>query len=418
MKIALKMTGCKNNRYELDQILSWAIKSKVPVVREEEADFCIVNTCTVTHVADKKSRQMVRKTKNANPKLKTIVFGCGARMQKESFEEIGEVDYLMEDLPSVIGFLEEKINDKTRRRAIDCAPSGMEFNDFSRSRALVQVQDGCDNFCTYCIIVSARGRSRNRPLDEIIDEINKHVKNGYNEVVLTGINIGAYGASSTTKPEESKFAELLRTILDKTDIKRIRISSLGPEYFSDELYKVLKNPRICRHIHLSIQSGSSSVLKRMKRQYDAKDTEKVVNRLKNDISGIAITTDIIVGFPEESDEEFKETLDFVKKNPLAKAHVFPYSVRKNTLAAKMEQVPDEVKKERAKKLQKLADRQREDFIKSQTLPTGRQVGKKVSVLWESENEGLTDNYIRVQKKGDHEVRSITIEKLTEKMILK
>ncbi len=411
MKISLKMTGCKNNRYELDQVLLWCAKNGVEIVSDDEADFCVINTCTVTHVADKKSRQMIRKTKNrsqikSGTKLKTIVFGCAARMQKEAFGEIGEIDYLLPDLESVLKLLDKQMSTLTAG-----ATSTSRFPDRGgRSRALVQIQDGCENFCTYCIIARARGTSKSRPVDEIIDEINQHIKNGFNEVVLTGINIGAYGASKTTKPDESRLPELLNVIIQKTDIQRIRLSSLGPQYFSDKLFDALKNPRICRHIHLSIQSGSDSVLERMKRYYTVTDVEGVIKRLKKDIPGIAITTDIIVGFPKETDKEFKETLDFVSQNKLAKVHVFPYSIRPDTLAAKMEQVPDFVKKERAKQLQSLADEQRREFIESQ-------VGKKVSVLWEKPGEGLTDNYIRVQKKDAVTIRSISMVTLLKKDLI-
>jgi len=401
MKISLKMTGCKNNRYELDQVLLWCAKNKVELVTDDrEADFCVINTCTVTHVADKKSRQLIRKTKNANPELKTIVFGCAARMQKRAFKKVKEVDYLLDDLSDVIALLQKKLEKNEKKQVKTDSPS--------RSRALVQIQDGCENFCTYCIIARARGRSKNRPVEDIITEVDRHVKNGFNEVVLTGINIGAYGASRTTKPEESRLAELLETLLKKTTIQRIRLSSLGPQYFSDKLFNILKNPRICRHIHLSIQSGSDTVLKRMNRHYTVQDVETVIRRLKKDSPGIAITTDIIVGFPEETDEEFKETLGFIKRNPLAKAHIFPYSIRPDTLAAKMEQVSDNIKKQRAKILQTAADKQRREFIEGQ-------LEKKVSVLWEKEGEGLTDNYIRIRGKGP--VRSVTAVKLTEKDVI-
>lgn len=395
------MTGCKNNRYELDQVILWCAQNGAELVTDDrEADFCVINTCTVTHVADKKSRQLIRKTKNANPNLKTIVFGCAARMQKEGFKKIKETDYLLGDLSDVIAFLQKKLKKIEKKEVKTDLPS--------RARALVQIQDGCENFCTYCIIARARGRSKNRPANDIIDEISRHSKNGFNEVVLTGINIGAYGASKTTKPDESRLAELLTDILNRTTIQRIRLSSLGPQYFNDELFTVLKNPRLCRHIHLSIQSGSDTVLKRMNRYYTVADAEGVIQRLKRDIPGIAITTDIIVGFPEETDTEFKETLDFVKRNPLAKIHVFPYSIRPDTLAAAMKQIPDNVKKERVKKLQSLAGKQRREFIEDQ-------LGKTVSVLWEKENEGLTDHYIRVKGKGV--VRSVTTVKLMKKNII-
>jgi threonylcarbamoyladenosine tRNA methylthiotransferase MtaB len=402
MKIALKMTGCKNNRYELDRILRWAIDSGVPVVREDEADFCVINTCTVTRTADRKSRQMVRRTKNSNSRLKTIVFGCGARVQKKDFNNMEETDYLLSDVESVIGFLEKQF----RKCGTDAVPAVK-----TRSRALVQIQDGCDNFCSYCVIALARGRSKSRPQAEIINEINERTAEGYNEIVLTGINIGAYGASSTKKPEESGLADLLDEILDKTDVKRIRLSSLGPEYFSGRLFDVLKNPRICRHIHLSIQSGSDTVLKRMMRNYDIKKTEKIIKNLKKNIPGIAVTTDIIVGFPEESDKEFMETMDFAGRNRFAKIHVFPYSVRQGTPAAGMKQIPDKIKKERSASLQKLADKCRDEFINGQ-------IGKKVSVLWDNKGKGVTDNYIRVNIKTPHQVRHITIEQLAENMVIR
>ena len=409
MKISLNMTGCKNNRYELDQILRWAIKNKVPVVRESEADYAIINTCTVTSVADKKSRQLVRSTKHGNPGLKTIVFGCAARTQKEAFKKIMEVDILLNSLSEVISYLESNIGDMKKCDEASLAASG---EDFSRCRALVQIQDGCDNYCSYCIIASARGRSQNRHQKDIISEINEHVANGFNEVVLTGINIGAYGASLTTKPEENTFAELLEAIFEQTGIKRLRASSLGPEYFNEKWYEVMKNPRFSRHLHLSIQSGSTSVLKRMRRNYTADQVAEVIRRVREFAPDVAITSDIIVGFPGETDAEFEETVQFVKDNRLAKVHVFPYSERENTLAAKMPQLAVELRRERAARLQKVADQLRREFIESQ-------FGKQAEVLWEhsrviGRSEGMTDNYIRVRTKEVRTPKSITEVILTDK----
>ena len=418
MKIHLKMTGCRNNRYELDQIQSWATNHNVSIVPENDADFVIINTCTVTHVADRKSRQMIRKTKSKNPKLKTIVFGCGARMQKHEFNKIDEIDYLFTTWGEVTTFLVNHIQDSNEHIT--------PLTDI-RSRALVQIQDGCDNYCTYCIIAAARGKSTNHDKKDILEQVKSHVKNGYHEIVITGINIGAYGASVTTKPEESKLTDLLQEMLLKTKIDQIRLSSMGPEFFAQDtghrtqdtakkttLFEVLQNPRICRHIHLSIQSGSDEILKRMKRNYSVEHLEYVIQRLKNNIQGIAITTDIIIGFPGETDDEFKQTYDFVRRNPLAKAHIFPYSIREGTLAAKMIQVPDKIKKERCKKLKILTDRQREDFINSQ-------IGERVAIIWEKElsdgrMEGLTDNYIRVIKKSSEKNMSLSHEVLKQDML--
>lgn len=412
MKIALNMTGCKNNRYELDRLLRWAIRNNIPVVRESEADVAIINTCTVTSIADKKSRQLVRKTKNSRPGLRTIVFGCAARAQKEAFEKIMEVDVLLGNVDEVIRYLEMNIGDM---KPCDDGHLIAPGEDVTRSRALVQIQDGCDSYCSYCIIASARGRSKNRPQKEIIAEINDYVAQGFNEVVLTGINIGAYGASLTTRPEENTFAGLLETIFGQTGIKRLRVGSLGPEFFNEKWYKVMKNPRFSRHLHLSIQSGSNSVLERMRRNYKSEDVTRVIQKLRGISPDVAITADIIVGFPGETDKEFTETLEFVKKQKPAKVHVFPYSERKNTLAAKMQQVPPKVRRDRAKKLQTVADACRREFIESQ-------IGKKAEVLWELPravgfSEGMTDNYIRVRIKEVRQPKSITTEILSKKIVI-
>jgi len=403
------MTGCRNNRYELDKIQEWALQNNVIVASEDEADFSVINTCTVTHVADRKSRQLVRKIKNHNPNLKTIVFGCAARMQKSEFKTINEIDFLLPDLQSVIDFLEDMRNSSLYNTNV----YSHRTLPLNRSRALVQIQDGCDNYCSYCIIAAARGKSKNRPEKKIIEEVENHIKNGFNEAVLTGINIGAYGCSNTTKPGESKLAELLQNILNKTDIKRIRLSSMGPEYFLDDnkLLTILKNPRICRHIHLSIQSGSDEVLKRMKRNYSVKQMDNVIRKLTKEIPGIAITTDIIVGFPGETDVEFMETVNFVKQyKNFAKAHIFPYSIRKNTPAAILPQVSDVIKKERTHKLTEITNKLKLDFINSQN-------NTSASILWETENEGLSDNYIRIHSTEKHIVRSVTTEKIKDNELI-
>jgi threonylcarbamoyladenosine tRNA methylthiotransferase MtaB len=366
----------------------------------------------VTAIADRKSRQLVRRTKNQNPGLKTTVFGCAARMQKAAFENIIEVDVLLDEMEEVIRYLESRIGDMKR-----CDDTGLicPGEDFTRSRALVQIQDGCDSYCSYCIIASARGRSKSRPQKAIIDEIDDHVAKGFNEVVLTGINIGAYGASLTTRPEENNFAELIQAIFRQTKIRRLRASSLGPEFFNESWYKVMQDPRFSRHLHLSVQSGSDAVLKRMRRNYTAGQVTEVIRRLRDISPDVAITTDMIVGFPGETEAEFEETLNFVKDNHLAKAHVFPYSERKNTLAAEMEQVPREIRRERAERLQEAADKCRQKFIKDQ-------IGKNAEVLWELPrsprfSEGMTDNYIRVCLKEPRQPKSITLEVLSSDMVI-
>jgi threonylcarbamoyladenosine tRNA methylthiotransferase MtaB len=414
MKLCLKMTGCRNNRYELDRVLLWAAQNEVEIVQEQEASHCVINTCTVTHVADRKSRQMVRRTKHGNPALKMIVFGCGARGETASMKTVSESDVLLSTVDEVLDFLSEALTSEKRARASGKRmagsadePGGLRKKPrpTQRLRALVQVQDGCDTYCSYCIIAKARGPSKSRPADEIVEEVRARVAEGYREIVLTGINIGAYGCSLTTKPDESRFAGLLERILAETDASRLRISSLGPEFFNEKLFRVLAHPRVCPHIHLSVQSGSDAVLKRMNRRYTLADMDAVIHRLKADQPHIAITADLIVGFPEETDSEFSATAEFVRRHSPAKVHVFPFSSRRGTLAARMLQLPDPVKKSRAAALQSISDECRRNFIRSNA-------GRTASVLWERHLphgfcEGLTDTYLRIVRKGDHPIGELT-----------
>lgn len=353
----------------------------------EEADFVIVNTCTVTHSADRKSRQSVMHLKKLNPETKVIVMGCGVEVNAGHFKEKGEVGLVSNEMGEIVRYIIKNYELRITNNKKETE------NLQSRTRTNIKIQTGCDNYCSYCIIPFARGKSESIPENKIIAEIQKKEKLGFKEIIITGINIGAYGASLTTKAEENTFAKLLNNLLIQTNIPRIRLSSIGPQYFSDELIEMLTNPRICQHLHLSIQSGSNAVLKRMNRTYTIESVIELAEKLRIKIPEIALTSDIIVGFPEETEQEFEESLENLEKIKLMKTHIFPYSVRKGTVATGMKQIEHKVKMERKQRLNEIAKKMRNDFIESQ-------IGKSKKVLFELRNknglwEGYTDNYIRV-----------------------
>ena len=415
VNIHLLMTGCKNNRYELNRLWEWANEHGFTIDENRPSDFSILNTCAVTQSAERKTRQMVQAVKKTQPKAKIIVFGCMARLNATTLKKMKA--FVLPDLDSVIRLLERFEIGDSRLEKNSTLNSNLqsEIGVLPRARALVQVQDGCDNFCSYCSIVLARGRSNSRPMENVVADVKRYENEGFTEVMLTGINIAAYGCSTTQKPNESRFADLLQAILEDTRIPRIRLGSLGPQYFSEPFFQILKNPRICNHFHLSLQSGSNSVLKRMNRGYKTAEAESIIQRLKTDIPSVAITADMIVGFPEETEDEFQETLDFAKRNPMAKIHVFPYSSRPGTTASRLKPINPTDIRSRAKILRDLSARQRMAFLQSQ-------IGQKFSVIWRKEarpgwTEGVTDNGIRLLKKATMPRRSMTEEMLTKENVV-
>lgn len=392
MNIVIKTLGCKANRYESDKIRD-KFGDRFNVIdaqtkQLDKADIIIVNTCTVTHVADRKSRQAISNLKSQYPSAKVIVFGCGANTDKDGYAELPNVDYVIQE-PQKLYDLLEKLSEKFVNT---CKTES--FNE-TRTRALIKIQDGCNNFCSYCIIPYARGREKSRLLKEIIEEINEKCEKGYKEVVLTGINIGMW------KEGGKDLADLINDILDKTNIPRLRLSSIEPQNFSKKFLGLFKNPRFCHHLHISLQSGSDTILKSMRRHYDLALFEKMIDDLRIASPFISITTDVIVGFPGETDELFAETLEFVKKMKFSKIHIFPYSKRKGTLAANMpNQVPYDVKKQRCRQLAAIEKEMRLKFYK-------KNIGRSDNVLIEVIDEngvagGFTSNYLRtrIQQKID------------------
>lgn len=401
MNIAIKTLGCKANRYESDRIYETFSKkhsiADIQVRKFTKTDLVIVNTCTVTHVADRKSRQAVSHLKTLYPDAKVIVFGCGANVDKEKYESLKNVDYVVQKRTDLYKLINKLSKTSQKIQQTQNLPQ-------ERTRALVKIQDGCDNFCSYCIIPYARGRQKSRASDAIIKEINDKYSKNYKEIVLTGINIGQW------KENNNDLADLIQRILDETKIPRLRLSSIEPQNFSDKFLELFKNERFCRHLHISLQSGSDTVLRAMRRRYDCAGYSAMIENLRTAVPDISITTDIIAGFPGETEKLFRETLEYLQKTGFSKIHIFPYSKRKGTLAAKMpNQVSYKVKKDRCRRLSVLEKEMRKNFHEEN-------IGKISQILIESKNKdnsfsGFTSNYIKTRVKADKKIELNTIEKV-------
>lgn len=407
--VAFLSLGCKVNAYETESIKEM-FKNAGYEIRQfnEAADIYIVNTCTVTNIADRKSRQMLHRAKKLNPEAVVVAVGCYVQAPQSKLEDDDLVDILVgtRGKSSVLDLVEEYIrSNKERDFKHSVVKEGEENKDWSydsgevnaaggKTRANIKIQDGCDQFCTYCIIPFVRGRIRSRDMESIIEETERLARAGYKEMVLTGIHIGSYGRDIDG---ESRMLALLTKINEVEGDFRIRLGSVEPRLITEEfLQGLVKLKKVCPHFHLSLQSGSKAVLKRMNRHYSADEYLTSVNLLKKYYDRPGITTDIIVGFPGESDEEFEETAAFVKKVGFLKVHVFPYSKRDGTYAAKMsEQVAPEIKKRREDRLIAICEEVAKEYLDSFN-------GDSERVLLEEEIKGRedyilghTDRYIEV-----------------------
>lgn len=407
--VAFLSLGCKVNAYETESIKEM-FKNAGYEIRQfnEAADIYIVNTCTVTNIADRKSRQMLHRAKKLNPAAVVVAVGCYVQAPQSKLEDDDLVDILVgtRGKSSVLDLVEEYIrSNKERDFKHNVVKEGEENKDWSydsgevnaaggKTRANIKIQDGCDQFCTYCIIPFVRGRIRSRDMESIIEETERLARAGYKEMVLTGIHIGSYGRDIDG---ESRMLALLTKLNKVEGDFRIRLGSVEPRLITEEfLQGLVKLKKVCPHFHLSLQSGSTTVLKRMNRHYSADEYLTSVNLLKKYYDRPGITTDIIVGFPGESDEEFEETAAFVKKVGFLKVHVFPYSKRDGTYAAKMtEQVAPEIKKKREDRLITICDEVAKEYLDSFN-------GGSERVLLEEEIKGRedyilghTDRYIEV-----------------------
>lgn len=403
-KVAFYTLGCKVNQYETEAMLEMFKQDGYEQVGSEDyADVYVINTCTVTHMSDRKSRQYIRRMKKKNPDAIIAVVGCYSQVSPEEILEIEEVNLVMgtnerRTIVDEIKKLEVVEGDK-KASTVDDIMKVRAFEEIEisqsngRTRAFMKIQDGCDRFCTYCIIPYARGgKVRSRDIESIVNEAKTLAENGYEEVVLTGIHVASYGKD--LKEEKTNLLDVIKRINEIDGIKRIRTSSVEPILFTDEFVNEVSNmEKVMPHYHLSLQSGCDETLKRMNRRYTTEEYKTIVNKLREEIPNVAITTDVIVGFPGETEEEFEKTYNFLKDIELSQMHIFKYSPRKGTKAAEMEnQVSPQDKHERSEKLLQL---NKENFEKIAT----RMVGKEFEVLFEQEveenkYEGLTPNYLK------------------------
>ncbi|MCQ2506779.1 MAG: tRNA (N(6)-L-threonylcarbamoyladenosine(37)-C(2))-methylthiotransferase MtaB [Lachnospiraceae bacterium] len=370
IKVHFITLGCKVNTYETEGMRELIEKaSMISTDKLEEADICVVNTCSVTNIADRKSRQMIHKAKKDNPCLKVIATGCYVQTSNEEELLANGIDYILNNsekhkVVEAIRMLGEENGNKTdifeEKEYEEIAFTSACEN----TRAFIKIQDGCNRFCSYCIIPFARGRVRSRSFENIVNEVNLLAKNGIKEVVLTGILLSAYEISGLSN--DMSLLKVVKAISLIDGIERIRFGSLEPNIISESFIKELSGIKeFCPQFHLSLQSGSNTVLERMNRRYSAEDYLKGVEIIRSFYERPAITTDIIVGFPGETEEEFKETLEFVEKTGFEKVHVFPFSRRRFTKADKMpNQVNSEIKASRVKALMELEDRVGKIYKKS------------------------------------------------------
>ena len=404
MKVYLESIGCKLNQSEIETLArhfaAWGHKV---VSTPEEADICVLNSCTVTHVAARKSRQAARRMRRRNPAARVVVTGCYAELSPAELEAdvvVGNADKAQ--------LAERLLGQKLPHPPLPFLPPSSLLQ--SRSRAFVKIQDGCDNHCTYCITRIARGPQRSRPRAEVLAEVRARVEAGYQEVVLTGVHIGAYGRDHGQAPLDSLW-ELVEAILSQTHVRRLRLSSIEPWDMRPDALGLWDDPRLCRHLHLPLQSGSDETLRRMGRRYTAAEFAGLAESARAAIPGVAITTDTIVGFPGETESQFEESLAFVKRLGFARGHVFPYSSRPGTPAASLpDHVPPSEKKRRAALMRAVVQRAAIQFQE-------QFVGQEAQVLWETRRNGqwrgLTDNYLRVMTKSDAQLaQSITPVRLT------
>lgn len=407
-RAAIVTLGCKVNQYETDAMYGMLKEAGVTMVDPKEAaDIYIVNTCSVTNMAERKSRQMLHRAKKKNSDVVVVAVGCYAQVGKEELSKDTNIDLIIGNnkKKDLIHILEERMGEKESAaesiEVIDIAHD-QEYESLhveqlkEHTRAYIKVQDGCNQFCSYCIIPYARGPVRSRAKDDVVREIKELAHNGFKEIILVGIHVASYGVDLGDTTLESLIMDV-----DKIDgVERIRLSSIEPMTLNQEFIDSIKDSKkLCHHFHISLQSGCDETLKRMNRKYTTAQFKGIVDGLREAFDDVAITTDIMVGFPDESDEEFNKTVEFVRNIKFADAHVFQYSQRRGTPAAKRpNQISPDVKEKRSKIIIAETQKTRDEFI-------NRFIGKTMRVLFEQPAkdglfEGKTDNYITVHAPSD------------------
>ncbi len=399
-KISSYALGCKVNQYESEAIGElFAAKGYEVVPIEEKADVYIINTCTVTNFGDKKSRQMIRRVKRQNPEAIVAVVGCYAQTAPDEIMQVEGVNLVIgtKDKNRIVERVEEYHMEEGLQNFVTDIMKEREFEPLSietladRTRAYIKIQDGCSQFCSYCIIPYARGPIRSRNPQDVLKEVQTLAENGYREVVLTGIHVASYGKDLHT----TDLLDIIRRVHATKGIERIRLSSIEPNIITEDFVaEISKLPKVCDHFHLSLQSGCDKTLQAMNRRYTTQKYREATEILRRYMPDVALTTDIIVGFPGETKEDFQECYDFAKEIEFSKIHVFPYSPKKGTPAAnRQDQLTNEVKAGRSKELTALAEKMTMDFMKSH-------IGKNMPVLFERNvgkncYEGHTQNYMKV-----------------------
>lgn len=409
MKFNIVTFGCKVNQYESNMMKERMLSSNFFYTEElNNANIIIVNTCSVTNVADKKCLKMIRRIKREYPNAILVVAGCSSQNKQSEYENL-DIDILIgnKDKSIINELIKEYIDTKKRYVKFyndrDLGFEDMLIDDYNHVRAFIKIEDGCDNFCSYCIIPYVRGSVRSKSFDKVLEEAKHLAYHGHKEIVLTGIHTGHYENSG------HDLTDLINELSKIENLKRIRISSIEITELNDKFLNMLgKNDKVCNHLHIPLQAGSDEILKRMNRKYDLKYYEEKINKIRSIRPGISITTDIIVGFPYESEELFQSTLDFSKKMNFSKIHVFPYSIRKGTAAASMpEQIDESIKKDRVKRLMALSEKMEEEYY-------NKFKGKKLDILVEEVNDnvsiGHTSNYLKIEvneKLNKNEIYTVT-----------
>ncbi|MBQ5677276.1 MAG: tRNA (N(6)-L-threonylcarbamoyladenosine(37)-C(2))-methylthiotransferase MtaB [Clostridia bacterium] len=400
MKVFFHTLGCKVNQYETQEMREQLNKSGYQVTEDEEdADIFVINSCTVTSESDRKTRQCVRHYKKKHPESTVVLTGCMPQSFPEMAEKLTEADIVLGNKNNklLVSSLNEYFGASCRVLHMEQHETGeplissgiTSFEE--RTRATLKIEDGCDRFCSYCIIPKARGRIRWKPIDDIKREVNALADNGYREIVLVGINLSAYGKGS-----DIDLADAIAVISEHEKIERIRLGSLEPDHITDKLIeKMAKREKLCPQFHISLQSGCNKILKKMNRHYTSDEYFTLCEKLRKSFKDCTLTTDIMVGFPQESNEDFEITKQFAEKVGFEKIHIFPYSRRSGTVADKMDgQIEKSVKTVRVAELSKIADKIRNEFLE-------KQIGKTLSVLIESRQSdnmylGYTANYTPVK----------------------
>ncbi|MES5811864.1 tRNA (N(6)-L-threonylcarbamoyladenosine(37)-C(2))-methylthiotransferase MtaB [Mammaliicoccus sciuri] len=404
--VAFHTLGCKVNHYETEAI--WQLFKENDYERvdfETNADVFIINTCTVTNTGDKKSRQVIRRAIRKNPDAVVCVTGCYAQTSPAEIMAIPGVDIVVgtQDRHKLISYIE---NYKQSRQPINGVGNIMKNRKYEelevpyftdRTRASLKIQEGCNNFCTFCIIPWARGLMRLRDPEQVVSQATTLVNSGYKEIVLTGIHTGGYGEDL----KDYNLAQLLRDLEQVENLERIRISSIEASQLTDEVIDVIdKSTKVVRHLHIPLQSGSDTVLKRMRRKYTMAHFSERLQKLHKALPGLAVTSDVIVGFPGETEEEFQETYDFIVKHQFSELHVFPYSMRTGTPAARMtDQIDEEVKNERVHRLIELSNQLAKDYA-SKFDQTVLEVIPEEKGSADGKLVGYADNYMKIEFEGD------------------